>query len=109
MLVFYDWPFPHMCTLQVFAFFNSWLSFQRLCRLLWGYIYYATIRGEINKDYHKAPYKCSVYLLLQTAIFLPCSLPSFLPAPLPYAALVCLYRFKDGFGTVVENTVFSML
>ena len=42
MFVIYDWPFPHMCTLQrvqPICLFNSWLSFQRLCRLLWGYIY----------------------------------------------------------------------
>jgi len=38
-LYFYDWPFPHMCTLhrmQPIYLFNSWLSFQRLGRLLWG-------------------------------------------------------------------------
>ena len=42
MFVFYDWSFPlHTCVLwknvTYFPPFNSWLSFQRLCRLLWGY------------------------------------------------------------------------
>ena len=42
MFVFYDWPFPlHTCVgllwKNVAYFpFNSWLSFQRLCRFLWG-------------------------------------------------------------------------
>jgi len=36
-LYFYHWPFPHMCTLhrmQPIYLFNSWLSFQRLGRLI---------------------------------------------------------------------------
>jgi len=35
MLVFYDWPFPHVNFAKNAAYFpfNSWLSFQRLCRL----------------------------------------------------------------------------
>jgi len=37
MFVFYDWP--HMYFAKDVAYvifpFNSWLSFQRLCRLLW--------------------------------------------------------------------------
>ena len=34
---FYDWPFPHMYFAKNAAYFpfNSSLSFQRLCRLLW--------------------------------------------------------------------------
>ena len=38
MFVFYDWPFPHVYFAKNIAYFafNSWLSFQRLCRLLWG-------------------------------------------------------------------------
>jgi len=40
MFVFYNWPFPHVYFAKNVAylpFFNSWLSFQRQCRLLWGY------------------------------------------------------------------------
>ena len=39
MFVFYDWPFPHVYFAKNVAYFsfNSWLSFQRLCRLLWGF------------------------------------------------------------------------
>ena len=43
MFVFYHWPFPlhtrvGLLEKNVAYFpFNSWLSFQRLCRLLWGY------------------------------------------------------------------------
>ena len=39
MFVFYDWPFPHVYFAKNVAYlpYNSWLSFQRLCRLLWGY------------------------------------------------------------------------
>jgi len=38
MFVYYDWPFPHMCTLQRMQRISlfSWLRFQRLCRLLLG-------------------------------------------------------------------------
>jgi len=38
MFVFYNWPFPHVHFAKNVAYlpFNSWLSFQRLCRLLWG-------------------------------------------------------------------------
>jgi len=41
MFVFYDWPFPHVYFAKNVAYFtfNSWLSFQRLCRLLWGYTF----------------------------------------------------------------------
>jgi len=37
MFLFNDWPFPHMCTCKDCSLFpiNSWLSFQRLCRLFW--------------------------------------------------------------------------
>jgi len=41
LVVFYERPFSHMCTLQrmyPICLFSSWLSFQRLCRLLWGFI-----------------------------------------------------------------------
>jgi len=38
--VFYDWPFPHVYFAKneadIIFPFNSRLSFQRLCRLLWG-------------------------------------------------------------------------
>ena len=39
MFVFYDWRFPHVYLANNAAYFlfNSCLSFQRLCRLLWGY------------------------------------------------------------------------
>ena len=41
MFVFYDWPFLHMYFAKNVAYvifhFNSWLSFQWLCSLLWGY------------------------------------------------------------------------
>jgi len=39
MFVFCDWPFPHVYFAKNAAYFpfNSWLSFQRLCRLLWGF------------------------------------------------------------------------
>jgi len=39
MFLFYDWPFPHVYFAKNAAYFpfNSWLSFQRLCRILWGY------------------------------------------------------------------------
>ena len=39
MFLFYDWPFPHVYFAENVAYFhfNSWLSFQRLCRFLWGY------------------------------------------------------------------------
>jgi len=44
MFVFYDWPFPHMYFAKNVAYmyfpFYSWLSFQRLCHLLWGYHYH---------------------------------------------------------------------
>ena len=35
MLVFYDWTFPHVYFAKNAAYFpfDSWLSFQRLCRL----------------------------------------------------------------------------
>jgi len=38
MLLFYNWPFPHVYFAKNTAYFpfNSWLSFQRLCRLSWG-------------------------------------------------------------------------
>ena len=40
MFLFYDWPFPHVYFAEnvglAYFHFNSWLSFQRLCRLLWG-------------------------------------------------------------------------
>ena len=41
MFVFYDWPFPHVYFAKNVAYFpfNSWLSFQRLSRLLRGYNY----------------------------------------------------------------------
>jgi len=41
MFVFYDWPFPHVYYAKNAAYFpfNSWLTFQRLCRLLWGLPY----------------------------------------------------------------------
>jgi len=47
MSVFYDWTFSlHTCVgllwknVAYFPFkLNSWLSFQRLCRLLWGYLF----------------------------------------------------------------------
>ena len=44
MFVFYDWPFTHMCRAYyaknaAYFPFNSWLSFQRLCRLLWGLLF----------------------------------------------------------------------
>ena len=52
MFVFYDWPLAHVHFAKNVAYFpfNSWLSFQRLCRLLWGYSYqwmhtYLTIRA----------------------------------------------------------------
>jgi len=52
MFVFYDWPLAHVYFAKNVAYFpfNSWLSFQRLCRLLWGYSYqwmhtYLTIRA----------------------------------------------------------------
>ena len=38
--VFHDWPFLHTCSLLCISLFYSWLSFQRLCLLLWGYITY---------------------------------------------------------------------
>jgi len=46
MSVFHDWPFPHMYFAKNVAYFpfNSWLSFQRLCRLLWGYSNWPTRR-----------------------------------------------------------------
>jgi len=39
MYVFYDLPFPHVYFAKNVAYFpfNSWLSFQPLFRLLWGY------------------------------------------------------------------------
>jgi len=39
MFVFYDWPFPHVYFAKNVAYFpfNSWLSFQRLWRLLLGF------------------------------------------------------------------------
>ena len=41
MFLFYDWPFPHVYFAEnvglAYFHFNSWLSFQRLCRLIWGY------------------------------------------------------------------------
>ena len=38
MLLFYNCPFPHVYFAKNTAYFpfNSWLSFQRLCRLSWG-------------------------------------------------------------------------
>ena len=40
MFVYYDWPFPHVYfaknVANIIFPFNPWLSFQRLCRLLWG-------------------------------------------------------------------------
>jgi len=40
MFVFYDFPFPHVYFAKNVAYFpfNFWLSFQRLCRLLWGFL-----------------------------------------------------------------------
>jgi len=53
MFVFYDWPFPlHTCVLwkNVAYFpFNSWLSFQRLCRLLLGYILQFMTRSFVTR------------------------------------------------------------
>ena len=41
---------PHTCrpTLKNVAYFpfNSWLSFQRLCRLLWGLLHRPTVYAE---------------------------------------------------------------
>jgi len=47
MFVFYDWPFSHMYFVKNVAYFpfNSWLSFQRLCRLLWGFQIRPTNKG----------------------------------------------------------------
>jgi len=36
MFVFYDWPCV-LCKNVAYFPFYSWLSFQRLCPLLWGY------------------------------------------------------------------------
>ena len=50
MFVFYDRPFPHIFVYfakNVAYFpFNSWLSFQGLCRLLWGYYFLHGRRKE---------------------------------------------------------------
>jgi len=43
MFVFYDWPFHTFCTKNVGSIifrFNSWLSFQQLCHLLWVHLYH---------------------------------------------------------------------
>ena len=40
MFVFYDWSFStpvYFAKNVAYFLFNSWLSFQRLCRILWGY------------------------------------------------------------------------
>jgi len=55
MFVFYDWPFPHMCFAKNIANnifpFNSWLSFQRLCRPLWGLAFNASnLQPHITVD-----------------------------------------------------------
>ena len=54
VIIFYDWLFSHMCTL--YFPFNSWLSFQRLCRLLWGYPYSGGFRFHCR--YRTAPVVC---------------------------------------------------
>jgi len=36
MFVFYDWPHVYFAKNVAYFPFNSWLSFQRLSRLLWG-------------------------------------------------------------------------
>jgi len=49
MFLFYDWPFPYMCFFAenvAYFHFNSWLSFQRLCRLLWGYHFTLKARDQ---------------------------------------------------------------
>jgi len=58
MFVFYDWPFPHVYFAKNVAYFpyNSWLSFQRLCRLLWGYKQADNLHSaEIESNAHYAP------------------------------------------------------
>jgi len=51
----YDWPFPRVYFAKNVAYFpfnsiifpfNSWLSFQRLCRLLWGFLACGFFRGR---------------------------------------------------------------
>ena len=45
-VVFYDWPLQHMWVAKNVAYFpfNSWVSFQQLCRLLWGFLLHTTNR-----------------------------------------------------------------
>ena len=47
MFVFYDRLLPHVyfAKTAVYFPFNSWISFQLLCRLLWGYHIYFVDRG----------------------------------------------------------------
>ena len=47
MFVFYDCPFPHVYFAKNAAYFpfNSWLSFQRLCRLLWALVLSEAMRS----------------------------------------------------------------
>jgi len=50
MFVFYYWPFEHVYFAKKVANtifpFNSWLSFQRLCRLLWGSLFRVDLHSK---------------------------------------------------------------
>ena len=69
IFLFYDRPFLHVCNLEENILFrcNSWLSFQRLCRLLWGYLY-------ISKQYKiqlgtQLLWNADIYALCRMALF----------------------------------------
>jgi len=88
MFVFYDWPFPHVYFAKTVVYFpfNSWLSFQRLCRLLWecnymhcvdicciGFYYLLLIRPptkfHLMKTFSPSRYNC--WLVTQEAQLSP--------------------------------------
>jgi len=50
MFVFYDWPLPHVYFAKNVANImfpvNFWLSFERLCHLLWGYTTGQAVEGS---------------------------------------------------------------
>ena len=66
MLVFYDWPFPHVYLAKNVTYFpfNSWLSFQRLCRLLWGYHFHLSTASCFKYFCDSCPFLARVLILV---------------------------------------------
>ena len=136
MFVLYDWPFPHMCTVQknVASFpFNFWLSFQRLCRLLWGFIFsmlplVSRINSRLPSVNHALISPVLTHPVLRVALLLsvpsthqfhhPSSFHSFIPVlkpfstnpsdhSLPFLLPDWLHGFSGLFTDTCEHIVFS--